>query len=427
MHAQSSFIRGLIQSETQIPLMGATIQAESLSGTVTDERGSFELELINPTDKVLLKVKMLGYKDLDTLIKIGEREVYLELVLKQNAYLLPTAEVPIEQFNLFFNNAWNLLDHCVLKTNHYVLAYQNNERKLLIFSPEGNLLKQQNLEKKYNRILKSCQNQLHLIGKEDYSKVNYRFGTLEIKPYDGNLFNNLIKKCILKNNEEYIFKEFSGHNKVVKYFTYPEPGRPLLIKEIIDNKAKRASNSYYQQIIREYYRTVEVPDSTNIAFGVRQDNIIAKGEWSGNLKELIVTNELQSLVGYYLNIVSQELNVYEFSVNDTIRIFDLNNYQLYTLGVQKMKKHKISLNREAFGNKSQIVQDQTTDELYLINKSHEVYRINLSKNGVQLHLCTKLSTKNPIYKKYQIDDRALYYISKQRDKPVSKMNRVDLR
>lgn len=426
VYAQELRLRGSIKSDNQIPLTGATVQIDRTTGTTTDERGLFDFRTNTSDDEVLLEIRMLGYQDLDTLVQINRKGTFLEIILKEVTYSLPAVEIPSRKFNLFDNNKWNLLSHAILANKHYVLGHQTNRRSLFIFSETGELLEQLELKEKYNHIHLSCQQKLHLIGDEAYGEISFKYGTINISPYGGDLYQNLIKKCVLINDGEFIFKDLANHNKNAKYYFYPEPKKPKLVKEITDNKAKRASESYYREIIGRYYNTVETPDSTGIAYGIPQDNIIARNEWSGDLKELIVTNELQTLVSYYLNVVSQEIKLYEFSINDTILIFDLNNNILHAVHTDKSKAKKTPLDKSVFGRKGQIVKDATTNELYLISKNNQVYKISVHESKVTLKLTCELISDDLIHKEVNINNRSLYYITKETGRPVSRMNRIAL-
>lgn len=424
--SQKINIHGTILSENQIPIVGATIQINERQGTATDEFGDFDLIIEQSKVEQLFKIRMLGYEDLDTLIEINRTLVYFEVVLKREASPLTPIEITTDNINLFSDIKWNILDFCFLEDKYFVLSYIKNKRKLFVFSESGNIICQKVIESKSNNLLLSCENRIHLFGPSDYAEIFMVQDSIILVPYEKSLFDNLINKCAVVNNGEYIFKELSDHNKRANYFNYPEAGKPKLIKEIVDVKANKVSNSYYRQIISLYNRTVENPGENDIAYGMMQTNIIAENEWSGDVKDLIISNGLHMLVAYYLNVECREINLFEFSINDMLLIFDLNNRVLYQIDLEKDKVYEINLDEIENSKKCQIIKDQANDNLYLINKNKEIYKLAINEQSVAKTPLLQLRSDDIIFSKFQIINHVLFYTTRKVEKPLARMNKIDL-
>lgn len=103
--AQNSTIRGkIIDQQTKMPLIGATIQLTEAIGTVSDENGKFRLEKVQVGRNELI-VEYLGYETrvLPNIMVVSGKEVLLEIAMEeawvQTQEVVVTAETPKDGTN----------------------------------------------------------------------------------------------------------------------------------------------------------------------------------------------------------------------------------------------------------------------------------------------------------------------------------------
>ncbi|MEM6697239.1 MAG: carboxypeptidase-like regulatory domain-containing protein, partial [Bacteroidota bacterium] len=103
--AQTSTIRGkIIDQQTKMPLIGATIQLTEAIGTVSDENGKFRLEKVQVGRNELI-VEYLGYETrvLPNIMVVSGKEVLLEIAMEeawvQTQEVVVTAETPKDGTN----------------------------------------------------------------------------------------------------------------------------------------------------------------------------------------------------------------------------------------------------------------------------------------------------------------------------------------
>ena len=427
LSSQIISIYGTVKNESNNPLIGATIQINKNKGTTTDEMGRFALDYLMKNDTILsLSIRYIGYHEMDTIIFNTLNDIHIESKLIAKQHILPDLIIEGKRVTSILNKEKAILDYLILNNSIITLSNENNERIITEYSTSGILKTSKIVNKQFHKLHKSCKNNIHLIGKDSCCQIEFLPERIQTTHYDRNRFHQLIEKNILLFGNKHIFKAYSRHNKLATYFTYPNPSEPIMISEIYDKKAARVSTSYYRDIIRTYNRSISNPEESNISYGMAQNNILLDDSWDGDLTKLIISNELHQLVSYFLAVENRKVKVFEFEKENDLLIFDLCNYELQIFDDSLNHKRIITLEDEKIWNKSQIIQDDITSDIYVINKQNEMYLIDFTAKSLELTSKGELEYEKGIVSKLMISNNIIYYLNRNAHNYFSKICTVKI-
>lgn len=210
------------------------------------------------------------------------------------------------------------------------------------------------------------------------------------------------------------------------YYTYPEPNKPKAFLTLFNKVAAQSAKASYREILSEYYRTVKNLGEDNIATAFEQDNIVARGEWSGDMSELMISNGLHQLISYHINLEEKPFNVYEFILKDELLIFDLENYELIVFNAGLKPSRKIGLEEKAIWKNAQILQDRNTKLLYVLSADKQLYSFSINSDKFDIKPVMQIQNKDGVISKTVIADGNLYYLLKNLHNPLANIVKVDL-
>ena len=419
LSAQDLLITGKVLTEENVRLAGATVEVNQTTGTVVDEEGKFEVKVENQDQKISLRVRMIGYETLDTIIQTELTKIHLELRLKETYYDQPELIVSDKKIkNIFDKDDWVILDSKIYKGFLFLIYIEANKRYIGLAKLNGVFVNQLKLDKKYDRIKESCMETLYLIGKNDYAvlktNTDLTFDLENGKSIDD--IKKYIDPCLFKLANQYVFKSYAKHNKEVNYFTYNEDKKQELILQLKDEKARRVAQSYYNDIIRLYYQGISGSKEEAIDEGVGGGvNIIERGEWSGDLEDLIGTldPEIIFAISYYRNIEAQPIKILELKWQNRGYLIDLLNIEAYEIlnNIKGTKKLKIN-NGDLIKKKQRytVIQDKDRSVNYLIDKSHQLYSLSVKEEEIKIESFFKIDKADAFVRNVIINDDFLYYV-----------------
>ena len=419
--AQKILIEGKITDQASVPLMGATIQLNDGVGTVSNTEGNFKIESLKSQDEFRLVIRMIGYATIDTTIfspsptdgQASENNIYLNIKMNAVNYETPLVEITGSGFNVFKYSKWKIVDFQFYDDNILILYISKRKYRIGLFTLSGLKIDEVKLKGKYTQLFKSCKNGFHLIGDVDCAELQIVDSKItKTIPYKRIVFEKLIKPCILKIDGELIFQEFSKHNKKVKYYKFAEPTQPVLIKEIFDQQGAKSSQGAYNQVIREYFRELVNPEEEDgINEGVQADNIIAKGEWKGDLSDLIINNKMHFLVSNYQNVETAEIPVLEFEYDNHLFVLDFYHEKISKSNVVKLEDSELTLMNFEWNKKSKIIKDEESNKVYLLINKSELFSVKLNTNACELIPHSKIELKGSYAEGIKIYNNQLYYHS----------------
>jgi len=412
--AQNILIEGRITDQASVPLIGATIQIDDGVGTVSDTEGNFKIENLALQEKYRLVIRMIGFATIDTTI-IHPLENKIDLNIKMNAvnYETPLIEITGSGFNAFKYSKWKIVDFQFYEDQLLILHISRRKYRIGLYSLSGLKIDEVKLKEKYSQLFKSCKNGFHLIG--DINCVELQIVDSKItktKPYKKTVFEKLLKPCILKVDDELVFQEFSKHNKKVKYYKFAAPSKPILIKEIFDQQGAKYSQEVYNEVIREYYGELVNPETEGgINEGVQADNVIANGEWAGDLKDLIINNKMHFLVSNYQNLETAEIPILEFKYDNHLFLLDFHHKKISKVNIRNLKSEEFEILNFNWNKKSKILKDKKSNQVYLLVKKKELFALEFNANSCVLIPHSKIKLEGSYAEGIKIYDNQLFYHS----------------
>lgn len=410
---QTITIEGVILSTDETPIGGATIEYEEGKGVSADAKGVFKLELAEQPSYTL-KVRSIGYVELDTTVQIEGPSTYVVIQLEEQVYTQPEVVVTEDVNTVFERKEWQVQDFRVHQDRIYVLYWLNNRKHVLLANLRGIQLDEMDVENGYAELYTSCSGRLYLKGKAGLVEIGEQDNELAQlgKPISPSDFEKFMFPCFDKLAGNFLFKRYQDHNKRLHYFTYNEEKKAELIYEIFDREAYKSARRSYNRIIGLYHRSVSAPGGTGISEGIPQINIIARGEWNGDLMELILNNEIQFAVSYYQNIEARELDAYEFSHGEQLYILDKLKKEVlrYHGSTKKLQKVKVdpAINWKKL---NEVLLDAKEEKVYLSMGKRGLYELEIGEKRLSVKSVKELEKSWLDNQNAQIYDGALYYFS----------------
>lgn len=417
--SQDVFITGKVLSEDNIKLVGATVELNKTTGTVVDKNGRFEITAKNSDQKISLSVRMIGYEVLDTIIQTDATKIHLELKLKETYYEQPELVISDDRIISVFGKAdWVILDSKIFNDFLYLIYIESNKRYIGLAKPNGAFIDKLRLNKRYDEIKESCTGLLYLISQNEYATLNLNPNlTLNLEAGKSlEVIKDFVEPCLFKINHQFVFKSYAKHNKEVSYFTYNEDKKQELLLQLEDEKARLIAQSYYNEIIRMYYVGISSPQKGTIdEGGVDGINIIERGEWSGELEDLIGTldPEIIFAISYYKNVEAQPIKTLELEWKNRGYVLDLLNLEAYELLNNSTDHKKLEFKNSELINEKQsyrILQDKSKRTNYLIDKTNRIYKLSIYEDELKIEPFFEIEKGDAFVKNVMINDGFLYYV-----------------
>ena len=298
MNIFSQDIRGIVYSEDSIPLAGATIIVNEIPSTTTNTNGLF---LVSPKtildNSATIKISFIGYETKKVIISTANNKDYIPIFLKKKPVEIKTVEVTSERFNLFESKNYVLINYAVINGKIVALYEKNNSTTLGFFNTNGELHSSQIFDKQYKKLEVSCIGTLFLEQKASFDEyeINTQFNQAN---YIGNLKSEIYikygKPCIYEVEGGLVKLRFSNYNKKAKFVFEKKDGTTKSILEVFDEDAAKVSQSYYNEIIIEYYEYLR-----SISHLGEPLNLIKEGLWKGDVNKLAKTVELTRIINNY--------------------------------------------------------------------------------------------------------------------------------
>lgn len=409
--SQTVILDGTILTIDQQALEGVSIEYEEKKGVITDQNGKFKLNLENQK-QYTLKVRSLGFIDLDTTIIATDKQPSIVLTLRKQTYVQPEIVVT-EKINTLFKQKDLIVKDLVVQDGQiYTLYLQNNKRYLSLSNLKGIQLSKILLDKKYNELYKSCSDRLYLKSKKELIETSSLNKEIKLSQSKINIddFNKFMAPCMDKLKEQFIFKKFSDHNKRVSYFKYDQEKKQQLLYQIFDTDAFQVVSSYYYEIIAMYAKAISQPEPGAIDEGIERENMIRMGEWSGDLIDLVINNEILFAVSYYQNVEARAFDTYEFKHKEKLYIVNTIKKEIIAYSSLSMQAQKISMNSEFKWDKlKKVLYDKKAKRIFLLLEKNKIYELIINKNKASIKAIKNIEGSWKYKKALQIYDGNLYY------------------
>jgi hypothetical protein len=388
--SQTSVLPGKVETEAGMPLVGATVELEAGKGVVTDEGGLFELP-VTGAGPFRISVRYLGYAPLDTLVTEPRQEALI-LQLQPLAAELPEVAVRSKRLAPFdVGSAW-VLDVEVTGNQIYALLKKWRKKELVVFSRGGTLLYSQSVDRDFGLLFRSCLGGIHLLGDK---------GGVELKPLGDSLqlhgaysyaeYEELLASCRLSWNDRPIQASFSNHQKLLRYHWFGDQRPEAVLYQTFDEKAAKVASQCYREIMSAYFMAVTYPEPEDIHQGMPPENIVANGTWSGDLTDLIISNEIHTLVSNYLNVESKPIQTLEWEQNGNFMVIDFVRQKLMVLDHPTASPSYHDIPGWDWDSDYKVLTDYSQQEVYFLQSTGEIWRLNPVGGTYQLEAIVTLS------------------------------------
>lgn len=311
----------IIQAADMQGVQAAHLTVNGESHYISD--GSGKIQLQSGATSLRLQISHISYARLDTILDIDSGNSFT-LTLEPSSYSIDPVTISDRQ-RLFEKSNWYITDITHHDYGFVVSASEGSKSYIYLFDKNGMEVQKIRTDFVHVSIDKGLK-----IG--HYHLMSEREGLELIVSTDTILFLNtqLIEKYdktlhdFLYRNANYsIIEEWGAHNK--EYSLSLVDNKTFEINQFyrsFDEDSYTRSQSVYREIIGLYYR-----DSYKLNPFARPGdenaiNIIIDGTWTGDLKELIVSDTIQEVYNYYTSIYAKEMSISTQIVSDKLYVLD---------------------------------------------------------------------------------------------------------
>ena len=383
----SQKIKGIVMDYNKNKIQNVLVQNLNTKKNIfSDNEGYFEINA-NVNDTIV--IKSLGFSTLTFYVSsdLLDGNVHF-FYLKEISKVLNTVEVNSDRLKDVFNyKNENVIDFEFWNGFLLVLSHKNNAYYL-------SLIRNGMIKKKYTlttikpkKIKIDCYQNIHISTKNISYQIQldtsiHYIDSVVNEKYD--LFlepiiycnDNLFSEKYIKHNQKYLLLKFNQLNKTndVIYYSY-------------DTKQELIAKQKYNEIIAYYY---SVTNET--------ENIILNKFWDGDVLKLAVTDTLIEKIGWYKNIISQNINVQSFSLKNSIVIFDFFKDSIFSFNSNGEKIYSTDFLYQKTVNKPQVLLDNKLNQFYIYYpsfKSFKIDKINIltGKNTTILNISDIINPK----------------------------------
>ena len=409
-YAQEKTIYGFVISDINKPIIGATVVTEENLGLVTDTNGFFKLEIPANKKEIKLSIRRLGFYTLETTLTTIKDSLQVTFRLKEKIFNQPEVEILYDESNAFNNINWKLIDYLPSENNLIILYQLKKEKRVGIFNQSGYLISEYDLEERYDEIQLSCTGTILLIGKEYClelfsDKKNLHF----LKKHLITSYEQQLAPCIVKLNNELLFKFHTKHNKHVEYKKFITPGNPVILASIIDQEEFRLAQTYFDKIIKAYYSSTSDPRKFEFDLPI-YPNLIELGMWNGNMNKLAVNLTLDLMTIEYLRSESKPLKVEEFVLNNELYLLNYADSNL--LRITKNKRlDTLNFKNYSWNSDHNLLIDAYQNKFYLLSDNEVIQEFVIREEKAILKEQKQLNLDGQFQDHLRIHDNTVYYVA----------------
>ena len=363
--AQNVEILGKVTDLEGKPLPGATIKYNEKSGTMADAEGNFYIN-IEAEGRLQLTIRYIGYETIDTtLLLSGSNKHFLSIEMTPQLFQLPDVEISATYQNIFEEYRYHIIDFTISEDIIYLIIKKGRKSFIVTTNLRGTVLDEHELNGGYSRFYNSCLGGIILVGKESCAELHDIDDQLFVtNEFSIDYFNKYIIPCKVSQDKALIFKLISRHNKKIDYIKFEESKEAVHLFSVYDRVGEKVSQSYFNDLLREYFKESGKSSLIDIDYGFERQNIIADGSWNGDIQDLIITNTTHRLALQYQALGLKEVSSELFLVDENIFVLDDLNKEVFKLNISDHSSEKFG--GFAFeGDDVEFIQDQKRDTYIL--------------------------------------------------------------
>lgn len=393
--AQDIVNNGVIKSTDDKPISGATIAYRDSLMEVSNLNGEFKFSSnrIDSKDSVRLIIRHISYRTIDTTVLLGKKLLTIEM--RPNTYLQESVEISATSFNIFKQTKGRLIDFAIFDNGFAALYTTKGKKKLGTFDSYGFLIDDQRISEPFRSIDISCTGTILLIGRSEVAEYRVIDEELFIISYhDKDEYDQSIKPCIAKINDQFLLKVYSNYFKKINYFITISDDKYHELLSIHDSIQTELLNDLYNEILIQYTNVVRQNYSElrkNHYDYISGDNMAAvhlinDGLWNGNMLRLMVDERTTDLVQTFHRSSNKELFSDEFVLGDSLYILNYLDKRVINFNLKTNILTSHSVDEFDWNIEAKVKVDNVTGYAYKIVKrgfkNILIYKITRSKEKI---------------------------------------------
>ena len=391
------------------------LSAQQLSGVIIDENNE-TLIAVNVKDTIY-KTHVLtntngafyiGTKS-NSVIEIsfmGYETVYLKkfnnddtIKLKTNARQLGTFTITSNRIkNVIKRKSVNVLDYIPYKEFTLALTVFKNKKYIALEGIDTTYYKFKIDRINGKSFHEDCMGNVHLLSKDSAYQLFLDNELYIIDAISLTKFNKEIKPCVAKFDENFVYHEFTNHNKrySLSYFdTKKFTEENFFISW--DKEGEKVAKVEYDDILAYYHKVTP-----------QISNVIKNKVWNGNLLALANDPELVKMISWYLKIKGKEIDVKSFQNRNYLTTFDLLNNDIVVFNNNGKQIHETTFKTDK-KNFKDIMIDKYNFNYYQLNLNkgiYSLYRVDINKGELVQNFTL---TEFPFAENIKVFDNWLYF------------------
>lgn len=311
----------IIQAADMQGIQAAHLTVNGESHYISD--GSGKIQLQSDATSLRLQISHISYARLDTILDIENGNSFT-LILEPNSYSIDPVTISDRQ-RLFEKSNWSVTDITHHDYGFLVSASEGSKRYIYLFDKSGVEVRRSRTDFRHVSIDNGLKiGHYHLMSEKEGLELIVSTDTimfLQTQPIEK--YEKTLHNFLYRNANYSIVEEWGAHNK--KYSLSLVDNKTFETNQFyrsFDEESYTRSQSVYREIIGLYYR-----DSYKLNPFARPGdenaiNIVIDGTWTGDLKELIVSDTIQEVYNYYKSICAKEMSVSTHIVSDRLYVLD---------------------------------------------------------------------------------------------------------
>lgn len=281
----------------------------------------------------------LGYAAIDTSISCNVSRDTSYFLVKPNPYRLP-------EIGVFTNEPLKKKDNITIFHTEYIngdlCVFYKREDTSIVSTFSSNWLKNDKRLAGEIKEIYRLDNSEHVyidVGNEIQMHTYTADSFIIARRIKHNQIERM-KNVIGKHEDYWVYVNYKNFNQSIEVICHNRRTNSHKILYTIENEEGiHAANVYFRDLIKQYSLATN-DDENAIDEGFSRSNVLDDTAWDGDLKDLIINNEMHTSVDYFQNVVAHPIDKFLIHVSNSGSIGIFDGYKSEIIGID-LKKGKV--------------------------------------------------------------------------------------